>query len=160
PRPLIRNFKRSPFIQPPRRADKPKERRTVSSSPPRLGRFGPDAPSFCLCSCQDAQPREGAGVTQGRVQGLVVLGGTGLETCPKAGTGLETGPTAALDPAPFANRTRIAHMHRTAAYRTGWRLALGLALLAGCSTSGNSLTFFPQGHKLIDSAKMIRSAYP
>lgn len=51
-------------------------------------------------------------------------------------------------------------MHRTAAYRTGWRLALGLTLLAGCSTSGNSLTFFPQGHKLIDSAKMIRSAYP
>jgi protein involved in polysaccharide export with SLBB domain len=37
---------------------------------------------------------------------------------------------------------------------------VGLTLLAGCSTAGNRLTFFPQGHQLIDSARMIRSAYP
>jgi protein involved in polysaccharide export with SLBB domain len=36
-----------------------------------------------------------------------------------------------------------------------------LGLLAGCtSTPGNRLTLFPEGHKLIDSAKELRAAQP
>src|SRR5438067_2141984 len=52
-------------------------------------------------------------------------------------------------------------MHRpTLPCRTRWGLALALLLITGCSTAGNRFTLFPQGHRLIDSAKMVRSSYP
>ncbi len=40
-------------------------------------------------------------------------------------------------------------------------LALLLATLAGCAmTPGKSLTFFPEGHKMLESTKAVRAAYP
>jgi protein involved in polysaccharide export with SLBB domain len=43
----------------------------------------------------------------------------------------------------------------------GSGLRLALLLLTGCSmTPGNRLTLFPEGHRLIDSAKDLRSAAP
>jgi protein involved in polysaccharide export with SLBB domain len=42
-------------------------------------------------------------------------------------------------------------------WRAGWLLALAaVAGLSGCSTSGGRLTLFPEGHRLIDSAKVLR----
>jgi protein involved in polysaccharide export with SLBB domain len=35
-----------------------------------------------------------------------------------------------------------------------------LVPLAGCSASGNSISLFPEGHKLIPEAKSLRDAYP
>lgn len=44
---------------------------------------------------------------------------------------------------------------------SGWSLPLLALLLAGCSlTPGRSLTLFPQGHQLLDSAKAMRRAAP
>jgi protein involved in polysaccharide export with SLBB domain len=44
--------------------------------------------------------------------------------------------------------------HRTRAWR--WTLQVAALLLAGCSVSGNGLTLFPEGHKLLDSARSVR----
>src|SRR5262245_3526484 len=45
-------------------------------------------------------------------------------------------------------------------YRLGGLVGLFL-LMAGCSsTPGRGLTFFPEGHKLTDTAKALRAAYP
>jgi polysaccharide biosynthesis/export protein len=44
---------------------------------------------------------------------------------------------------------------------TGWGIAITVGLLAGCSsTPGNRLTFFPEGHRMLDSAKELRQAQP
>jgi protein involved in polysaccharide export with SLBB domain len=44
-------------------------------------------------------------------------------------------------------------------HRTGWPLALALVCLTGCSTTpGRGFTLFPEGHRLIDPAKDVRSA--
>jgi protein involved in polysaccharide export with SLBB domain len=43
----------------------------------------------------------------------------------------------------------------------GLGMRLALVLLTGCSvTGGNRLTLFPEGHRLIDSAKELRAAAP
>jgi protein involved in polysaccharide export with SLBB domain len=51
-------------------------------------------------------------------------------------------------------------MNRTTApFRVAWALALAACPAAGCSTGpGNTLTLFPSGHRLIDSAKELRAA--
>ena len=44
---------------------------------------------------------------------------------------------------------------------SGWGLPVLVLLLTGCSlTPGRSLTLFPQGHQLLDSAKAMREAAP
>src|SRR5262249_16546471 len=41
----------------------------------------------------------------------------------------------------------------------GWVLRLSILLVTGCSLSpGNTLTFFPEQHRLTDSAKVLRAA--
>src|SRR5437899_5122506 len=43
----------------------------------------------------------------------------------------------------------------------GWLLPIVTLLLSGCSlTPGRSLTLFPEGHRLLDSAKAMRQAAP
>jgi len=54
-------------------------------------------------------------------------------------------------------------MHRPATpWRTGWAVALVVFLVpAGCSSGpGNPFSLFPQGHRLTESAKQLRAAYP
>ena len=43
----------------------------------------------------------------------------------------------------------------------GWGLQIAALMLCGCSlTPGKSLTLFPEGHRLLDSAKAMRPAAP
>ena len=43
----------------------------------------------------------------------------------------------------------------------GWGLPIIALLLSGCSlTPGRSLTLFPEGHRIQDSAKAMRRAFP